>query len=60
MNYQKLIKIQKDLEDLDLAFENIKIYSDTHVELKEIMESLLESEKLVDELEEERQYGIYK
>ncbi len=54
MEYQKLVKIQKDIEDLDLAFENIKLYSDTHDELNEIMEQLLLSEKRVEDLEEER------
>jgi len=54
MDYQKLIKLEKELDDLESAFDNLKIYSDCASEVNEIMSSIIKLEKLIDNMEEER------
>ncbi len=54
IDYQKLQKKEAELCELNLAFDNIEIYSKTHGELNKVMQNLIESEEHLQELEENR------
>jgi DNA repair exonuclease SbcCD ATPase subunit len=54
IDYQKLQKKEAELVELDLAFDNIAIYSKTHGELNFVMQNLIDTEERLQELEETR------
>ena len=54
MDYQKLCKMESEFKELEMAFENISKYSETHTELNKVMQKLISSDKFIVELEEER------
>ena len=54
MDYQKLCKMEIEFKELEIAFENISKYSETHNELNKVMQKLISSEKFIVELEEAR------
>ena len=54
MDYQKLLKLEKDLKDLESAFDNLRIYSDCASEVSDIMSNISKLEKSIDTMEEER------
>jgi DNA repair exonuclease SbcCD ATPase subunit len=54
IDYQKLQKKETELCELNLAFDNIAIYSQTHSELNFVMQNLIDTEERLQELEETR------
>jgi hypothetical protein len=54
MDYQKLCKMEDELKKLDIAFDNLRKYSETHTKLNDIMGKVLKSEKMIEDLEESR------
>ena len=51
---QQLLNLNKELDDLERVFENLEIYSKTHMMLNNIIKEILEHQTSVEELEEER------
>ncbi len=54
MDYQKLCKMETELKNLEIAFDNLRKYSETHTKLNDIMSKVLKSEKMIEDLEESR------
>ena len=50
----QVLNLNKELDDLEMVFENLAIYSKTHMMLNNIMKEILEHQTIVEELEEER------